>query len=154
MKSVHWPFDGCVVTFHRARTHCAQTPRCCTKCNRLPINGQCTNQHRPLVDVPNVTDYPSMASVPISTDPSLLYQMQQTTHQWPVYQSAQTPRCCTKCNRLPINGQCTNQHRPLVALPNATDYPQRPVNQSYFFILLSLATGNMYLWTVNQTSLP
>ena len=86
MKSVHWPFDGCVVTFHRARTHCAQTPR-----------------------------------------------------------------CCTKCNRLPINGQCTNQHRPLVALPNATDYPQRPVNQSYFFILLSLATGNMYLWTVNQT---
>jgi len=72
MKSVHWPFDGCVVTFHRARTHCAQTPRCCTKCNRLPINGQCTNQHRPLVDVPNVTDYPSMASVPIGTDPSLL----------------------------------------------------------------------------------
>jgi len=31
--------------------------------------------HRPLVAVPNVTDYPSMASVPISTDPLLMYQM-------------------------------------------------------------------------------
>jgi len=27
---------------------------------------------------------------------------------WAGQQSAQAPACCTKCNSLPINGQCTN----------------------------------------------
>jgi len=51
MKLVHWQLmGGLAVTFVTARrglgeaTACpAQAPPCCTKCDSLFINGQCTN---------------------------------------------------------------------------------------------------------------
>jgi len=37
-----------------------------------------------------------------------LLHLVQRGGDWARPQPAQVPPCCTKCNSLPINGQCTN----------------------------------------------
>jgi len=54
MKLVHWPLMGGLLHLVQrggnwAGQHPAQTPPLYTKCNRPPINGQCTN-HRTAVE--------------------------------------------------------------------------------------------------------
>ena len=39
-----------------------------------------------------------------------LLRLSQQGGAWVGPQPAQTPSRCTKCNRPPINGQCTNNH--------------------------------------------
>jgi len=50
MKLVHWPLMGGLLHLvqrggDRAEPQPAQAPPRCAECNKLPINGQCTN-HR------------------------------------------------------------------------------------------------------------
>jgi len=45
MKLVHWPFGGWAVIFGTPRRGPAQARPRCTKCNSLPISGQCINHH-------------------------------------------------------------------------------------------------------------
>ena len=56
MKLVHWPLMGGLLHLVQRGGACAgcgpaQSPSRCTKCNSLPINGQCTN-HRILYNGP------------------------------------------------------------------------------------------------------
>jgi len=80
----------------------AQFPPRCTKCNSLPINGQCTTLYY-LISAAYVVSECWLHWLLMGG----LLHLVQRGGAWAGCGPAQAPPRCTKCNSPPINGQCT-----------------------------------------------